>query len=139
MGIVSSVGKSLCRFAHPLLREVLSREPTGGERVPLHRAIATALEEVQGADTQSHISLLAHHWRELAQSPEEVDKAIDYSIRAGDSAAKALAIGEALSLWDDALSHQPSREGRASASLHQCQRHLRPLSQKRGRELDPPL
>jgi hypothetical protein len=82
--------------------------------VPLHRAIATALEEVQGADTQSHLSLPAHHWRELAQSPEEVDKAIDYSIRAGDSAAKALAIGEAPSLWDDALSHQPSSEGRAS-------------------------
>src|SRR5262249_51302135 len=85
------------------LREVLSQEPTPGERVRWHRAIATALEEIQGADTKSNMSLLAHHWCECAQAPEEVDKAIDYSIRAGDSAANALAIGEALSRWDDAL------------------------------------
>jgi tetratricopeptide (TPR) repeat protein len=103
MGIVISVGKSLCRFAHPLLREALSQEPKGGERVRLHHAIATALEEIQRADTQSHISLLAHYWRESAQSPEEIDKAIDYSIRAGNAAAEAWAMVEAVSRWDDAF------------------------------------
>jgi tetratricopeptide (TPR) repeat protein len=102
-GIVSSVGKSSWRFTHPLLRGALSQEPRAGERVRLHRTIATALEQIHEANTQSHISLLAHHWRESAQSPDEVDKAIDYSIRAGDSAAKALAMGEAVSRWEDAL------------------------------------
>jgi len=102
MGIVSFVGKSLCRFAHPLLREVLSQEPGGGERVRRHRAIAMALEQIH-ADTQSYLSLLAHHWRESAQSPEEIDKAIDYALCAGDAAARASALGEAVSRWNDAL------------------------------------
>src|SRR5262249_1872469 len=103
MGIASSAGKSLCRFAHPLLREVLSQEPTGGERVRLHRAIALALEEMHGDDTRPYLSALAHHWRESAQSREEIDTAIDYSIRAGDAAANASALSEAVSWWADAL------------------------------------
>jgi tetratricopeptide (TPR) repeat protein len=103
IGIASAVGKSLCRFAHPLLREVLFQEPTGSEQVRLHRAIATALEEIQGPDTQSYISLLAHHWRESAQSPEEIDKAIDYLIRAGQAAARVSALREAVLCWEDAL------------------------------------
>ena len=100
---MSSVGKSLCRFAHPLLREVLSGEPATGERARLHRAIVLALEEMHRDDLGSYFSVLAYHSRESAQTPQEIDKAIDYSIRAGDAAAKALAIREAVSCWDDAL------------------------------------
>jgi tetratricopeptide (TPR) repeat protein len=103
MGVASSMGKSLWRFSHPLLREVLSREPTDGERVRLHRTIALALEEMHRDDLRPYFSVLAHHWRESAQSPEEVDKAIDYALCAGDAAAKASALGEAVSRWDDAL------------------------------------
>jgi tetratricopeptide (TPR) repeat protein len=103
VGIASSVGKSLCRFTHPLLREVLSQEPTPEERVRLHRSIAISLEEIHRDDFLPYLSVLAHHWRESAQSPEEVDKAINYSILAGDAAAKALAIHEAVSRWHDAL------------------------------------
>jgi tetratricopeptide (TPR) repeat protein len=119
VGIAISVGKSLCRFAHPLLREVLSQQPIGGEGVRLHRAIAAALEEIQGTDTHSHISQLAHHWRECAQAPEEVDKAIDYSIRAGDAALKASALGEAVSCWKDAvrLSEEHRRLGPQRAEI----------------------
>jgi tetratricopeptide (TPR) repeat protein len=103
VGIASSVGKSLCRFAHPLLREVLSQEPAPGERVRRHRAIALALEEMFRDDLLPYLSVLAHHWGESAQSPEEIDKAIDYSIRAGDAAAKASALDEAVSCWENAL------------------------------------
>src|SRR5262249_30650732 len=80
MGIVSLMGKSLRRFAHPLLREVLSGEPKIGDRLRQHRAIALALEEIHSDDLRPFLSLLAYHWRESAQSVEEIDKAIDYSI-----------------------------------------------------------
>jgi predicted ATPase len=117
MGIVSSTAKSLCRFTHPLLREVLSSQATTGERVQLHRAIALALEEIRSDDLRPYLSVLAHHWRECARSPEEIDKAIDYSIRAGDAAAKASALGEAVLRWDDALTlnkeHQCDLQQRA--------------------------
>lgn len=92
VGIVTSVGKSLCRFAHPLLREVLSQEPVGGERVQLHRAIAKALEEIHGADTQ-YLAELAHHYR-LAGDDEG---AIDYSIRAAAAARSTYAYEQEIS------------------------------------------
>jgi tetratricopeptide (TPR) repeat protein len=110
MGVVTSPGESLIRFAHPLLREALSRVPATDERVQLHRTIALALEEMHREDLRSYFSVLAHHWRESAKSSEEVDKAIDYSIRAGDAASKALAIGEAVSRWHDALSLNKERQ-----------------------------
>ena len=69
MGVASSMGKWLWRFSHPLLREVLSREPTGGELVRLHRTIALALEEMHRDDLRTYWSVLAHHWRESARSP----------------------------------------------------------------------
>lgn len=103
MGVVSSVAKSLCRFAHPLLRQTLSAEPATGERLRLHRAIALALEEMHRDDLRPYLSVLAYHWRESAKSSEEIDKAIDYLIRAGDAAANAWAGGEAVSCWEDAL------------------------------------
>jgi tetratricopeptide (TPR) repeat protein len=81
VGIASFVRKSLWGFAHPLLREVLSQEPTPGERARLHRAIARALEEIQGADTV-YLAQLAHHYQ-LAGDDE---RAIDYSIRAAAAA-----------------------------------------------------
>src|SRR5262249_49032639 len=102
-GIVTSTGRSLCRFAHPLLREVLSSQATTGERVELHRGIALTLEKMGSDDLRPYFSVLAYHWRESARLPEEIDKAIGYSIRAGDAAAKASALGEAVSRWDDAL------------------------------------
>ena len=92
VGIASSVGKSLCRFAHPLLREVLSRERTGGERVRLHRAIATALEELQGADSV-YLAQLAHH----CQLAGHDERAIDYSIRAAAAARSIYAYEQEIS------------------------------------------
>jgi tetratricopeptide (TPR) repeat protein len=103
IGIVCTEGRSLCRFAHPLLREVLSNEPKTGERVRLHRAIAIALEEMHRLDLRPYFSVLAHHWRESAQSAEEIDKAIEYAIRAGEAASNASALGEAVSCWERAL------------------------------------
>jgi predicted ATPase len=92
VGIASSVGTSLCRFAHPLLREVLFQEPTGGERVWLHRAIATALEQFQGADAV-YFAQLAHHFQ-LATDDE---RAIDYSIRAAAAARSIYAYEQEIS------------------------------------------
>src|SRR5262249_14603017 len=71
-GIVTSTGRSLCRFAHPLLREVLSSQATTGERVELHRGIALTLEKMGSDDLRPYFSVLAYHWRESARLPEEI-------------------------------------------------------------------
>ncbi len=92
MGVVTPSGESLRRFAHPLVREVLSQEATDGERVRLHRAIATALEEIQGANTQ-YLAELAHHYQ-LAGDDE---RAMDYSIRAAAAARSIYAYEQEIS------------------------------------------
>ena len=94
-----SLDGSRQRFTHPLIREALYNECGAAERIALHRRIADALEELYASDVSLHLAELAHHYRQS----RDIDKAIDYSIRAGDAAAAKFALREAESCWEDAL------------------------------------
>ncbi len=91
MGIVGVAGPSSSRFTHPLLREALYDDLEARERTRLHRQVAAALESLHGANLTPHLAELAHHWRAGARAPEDIEKAIDYAIRAGDAASAVFA------------------------------------------------
>ena len=86
MGIVGVAGPSSSRFTHPLLREALYDDLEARERTRLHRQVAVALESLHRANVTPCLAELAHHWRAGARAPEDIEKAIDYAIRAGDAA-----------------------------------------------------
>jgi tetratricopeptide (TPR) repeat protein len=91
MGIVGLAGPSSSRFTHPLLREALYDDLEAHERTRLHRQVAAALESLHGSNVTPCLAELAHHWRASARAPEDIEKAIDYAIRAGDAASAAFA------------------------------------------------
>jgi oligopeptide transport system substrate-binding protein len=62
------------------------------ERRVLHRQVAEALEQLFPERVEGQLGLLAHHWERAG----DADKAIDYSLRAGDQARLAYAQQEAI-------------------------------------------
>ena len=116
VGIIASLRGSRCRFTHPLIREALYKEAGAAEQIALHRRIGYALEEIYASDVSAHLAELAHHFRQS----REIDKAIGYSIRAGDAACTIFAFEEAVSHWSAALElaeHQPSDDLRLADTL----------------------
>jgi tetratricopeptide (TPR) repeat protein len=98
MGILGVAGPSSSRFTHPLLREALYDDVGARERTRLHRQVAAALERLHRANVTPCLAELAHHWRAGAEASEDIEKAIDYSIRAGDAAVAVFA-------YEDATTH----------------------------------
>ncbi|HWJ39602.1 MAG TPA: AAA family ATPase, partial [Candidatus Limnocylindrales bacterium] len=99
MGVVAAASRDGYRFTHPLIRESLYKGSTEAERMRLHRVIGEALEQMHAANLTPHLAALAHHFREACI----VEKAIDYSIRAGEAAYAVYAYAEALAQWEAAL------------------------------------
>jgi tetratricopeptide (TPR) repeat protein len=95
MGIVGVAGPSSARFTHPLLREALYDDVAPRERTRLHRQIAGAFEPLYGPNVTPCLAELAHHWRAGARGPDDIEKAIDYSTRAGNAAVAVFAYEEA--------------------------------------------
>lgn len=89
--IVSGAGGGFA-FAHDLFREVLYDNLAPDERRSLHSAVGTVLEGLYAADRELHLAELAHHF--LHASPGS-EKAIHYSVRAAERAARQLAFEEA--------------------------------------------
>ncbi len=83
-------------FTHALIRTTLYEELSGPRRVVLHRRVAESLEQLYAGDIDSHLGKLAAHY--LASAGGEAQKAIEYSIRAGDRAMELLA-------WEEAVAH----------------------------------
>ena len=94
-GIVTALGFGRHRFSHALLREAIYEELDSNGRIRIHGKVATALEEIYRDDIGPHLAELAHHFREASA----VEKAIDYSVRAGRAAASVFA-------YTDAMMHQ---------------------------------
>jgi len=105
VGIVAAAPRESYRFTHPLIREALYKDSTDAERRRLHRVIAEALEEMHAANLTPHLAALAHHFREAGIA----EKAIDYSIRAGESAYAVLAFEDAAAHWQAALALMEAR------------------------------
>jgi tetratricopeptide (TPR) repeat protein len=77
----------------------LYNESGAAERIALHRRIGEALEEIYASDVSPHLAELAHHY----QQSRDTDKAIEYSIRAGEAMKKSFAFEEAIEQWQTAL------------------------------------
>jgi tetratricopeptide (TPR) repeat protein len=90
------------RFTHVLIQSAIYDSLRSSERNGLHRRIADSLEVLYASGIDSHLSELAHHYVE-AISTGAADKAIDYSIRAGEAANAVFAYKQAISLWETAL------------------------------------
>jgi tetratricopeptide (TPR) repeat protein len=99
------------RFAHALVRETLYEGLSGARRVDLHLRIGEALEEIYAEDMEDHVAEIAHHFLEGAVA-RDVDKAIDYSARAGKRATERLAYEEAAGHYERALQTVELRERR---------------------------
>lgn len=98
--VPSSIGRF--RFSHALIRETLYEELSTARRVRLHRRVGETLERLHAANLAPHLPELAHHFFEAAASGE-VDKAIDYALRAGERASGMLGYEEAVEHYDRAM------------------------------------
>jgi class 3 adenylate cyclase len=91
------------RFAHALVRETLYDEIRSTRRVRLHRSIAEALERRHKDHVEPHLATVAFHFCEAAPGGD-VEKAVDYALRAADRATELLAYEEAALHMERALS-----------------------------------
>ena len=101
VGVVTLSSHDSYRFTHPLIRESLYKGSTEAERTRLHRAIGEALEQLHAANLTPHLAALAHHFDQAAAAssdPLQIEKAIEYSHRAGWAALDVEA-------WEEALVH----------------------------------
>jgi tetratricopeptide (TPR) repeat protein/transcriptional regulator with XRE-family HTH domain len=79
------------QYAHDLVREAILADLPPALRLALHRATATALEELPEAERRSRVAELADH---LLQAGEGA-RALPYLLRAGDQAEALYAPAEA--------------------------------------------
>ncbi len=98
-GIVTALGQGRYRFSHALIRGALYEELDTVARVRLHGKIADRIEEIYRADVDTHLAELAHHFREAGVA----EKAIEYSVRAGQAAVPVGANADAVMHWEGAL------------------------------------
>lgn len=103
-GVITAVPARLGRysFKHGLIRDTLYEDLPAPERMRLHRQIGTVLEGLCGADPEPRIAELAHHFRHAAPAGD-VERAIDYSVRAARRALTVLAYEEAVAHYAAAL------------------------------------
>ena len=100
--IVEEVSPGAFQFTHTLVRITLYDELRAGQRRRLHHLVGEALEAAHRRDPKPVLSDLAHHFRATGMG-EDVERAIDYTIRAGQAADAALAFEEAINLFQNAL------------------------------------
>ncbi|HEX8066026.1 MAG TPA: protein kinase [Thermoleophilaceae bacterium] len=117
--LVHPDGPGRYSFSHALVREALYEELGVTRRVRLHRRVGETLERLYGEDPDEHLDELAHHFLEA----QDLDRAVDYSIRAADRAMSLLAYEEAADLFGRALQAFELRgaaSGEDQARLHNC-------------------
>ena len=90
------------RFSHALIQHTMYESLGRTRRALTHRHVAETLEALGDAHSPARVRELAHHWTH-ASEPNGPVKAIEYSRRAGDAALAALAPGEALDDYNQAL------------------------------------
>jgi eukaryotic-like serine/threonine-protein kinase len=102
--VLAEANRAVGRYAfnHTLVRETLYEELSTTARLKLHSRIAEVLEERYAEDVESHLDELAYHYFEAA-AVGDVEKAIDYAVRAGRHALEGLAYEEAAADFRRAL------------------------------------
>jgi DNA-binding SARP family transcriptional activator len=89
-------------FSHSLVRDAIYRGIGAARRSLLHNQLGVALERRSQDDREDLPAQLAHHFA-AAGTAGAVDKAINYSRRAGEGALGSLAYEDACSYFDMAL------------------------------------
>jgi DNA-binding CsgD family transcriptional regulator len=102
--VIEQPGRGLAyRFAHELVRRAIVDRLSSAREAELHLRVAEALEQA-GAPSESwaHLSALAHHFAAAAPLGA-VERAVEYNLRAADSAVEALSYDEAAARFRTAL------------------------------------
>jgi tetratricopeptide (TPR) repeat protein len=99
MGVLIRQSHDTYSFSHALIRNALCDELDSAHRAEFHLKIGEALEELYETNLEPHAGELAGHFREAGN----LNKAVDYSIRAGEMARLVFAYEEAIALWRAAL------------------------------------
>jgi class 3 adenylate cyclase/tetratricopeptide (TPR) repeat protein len=86
-------------FKHAVIQDVAYQGLLSPRRKELHGAIAQAIEELYGEQLDEQAPILAYHY---ARSTE-LDRAVHYTVRAGDRAAALYANAEATKYYEQAL------------------------------------
>jgi class 3 adenylate cyclase/tetratricopeptide (TPR) repeat protein len=86
-------------FKHALTQQVAYEAILHERRRVLHERVGTAIERLDADRIEERYRDLARHFAKSANSA----KAIEYLVRAGDSAAAKFALREAWTSWEDAL------------------------------------
>ena len=89
-------------FKHALTQEVAYRSLLTAQRRELHHRVAVTLETLFPDRLEEYYGQLAHHYCEAAQE-DEVAKAVEYAVRAGERHMALPAYAEAVRFYDMAL------------------------------------
>jgi len=92
-------GEGICSFADILVRDVVYEEVSLLKRKKLHGVVGNALEKAYAKTIDEHLGELASHFLESGDK----DKALDYSLKAGEKATTICANAEAASYYQSAL------------------------------------
>ncbi|HKJ35613.1 MAG TPA: AAA family ATPase, partial [Solirubrobacterales bacterium] len=98
-------------FAHAVFREALYEGLGTSRRRELHEAVALALEQRCGTDTEPYVQALAHHFVRAGDSHSA--KALEFALAAARQAAEQLAHADAAEHLERALALQPDEAGAA--------------------------
>jgi len=90
------------RFAHALIRDVLYEEIPLAARPRLHQRLAAAMERLGEIHSEAEVGELARHYRQAAACGTAA-KAIEYAVRAAETAAARMAYEDAASHYERAL------------------------------------
>jgi class 3 adenylate cyclase len=91
------------RFSHALIRETLYEEIRTTRRLRLHRRIAEVIETLYAAKLEPHLAQLAYQFCEAA-SGGDIEKAIEYAVRAAEREKHVFAHEEAARHYERAVS-----------------------------------
>ncbi len=87
------------RFRQGLIRDVAYESLLRQRRESLHGAIAEAIEALEDTETEEHTAILAYHYGRSCY----LDKAVNFTLRAGDHAVRLHARTEAGAYYSQAL------------------------------------
>jgi DNA-binding CsgD family transcriptional regulator len=107
--IINEAGDRRYQFIHNLVRVTLYDELSVSVRRRLHRTVGHALEALGGGDRRALLPELAHHFA----AGGDLDRGIDFAIRAGQSADALLAFEDAAQFFQmalDALALRPAAD-----------------------------
>jgi tetratricopeptide (TPR) repeat protein len=97
--IINDAGAGRYQFIHNLVRVTLYDELSASVRRRMHRTVGTALEALGGGDRRTVLPELAHHFG----AGGDLDRGIDFAVRAGQSADALLAFEDAAQFFQMAL------------------------------------